>query len=122
MGFRAGTTPILLAAGLLLSGCKTWQVQSGPTPAEFVETEHPERLQVRRTDNTTLELYNPTVAGDSIKGFPTELAIRPVTVPLTEIRAVATRHFSLGRTLLMVVAVGGGLFVYDWLMSLNEGI
>ena len=122
MRFRAGLSQVLLSTITLVTGCKTWQVQSGPTPSEFVQTEHPERIQVRRTDNTTLELYNPTVAGDSLKGFPTELAIRPVTIPLTEIRSLATKHFSLGRTLLMVAAVGGGLFVYDWLMSLNEGI
>lgn len=122
MRLRPCLSPVLLAVVLLLPGCKTWQVQAGPTPSEFVQTEHPERIQVRRTDNTTLELYNPTVAGDSIKGFPTELAIRPVTVPLAEIKSVATRHFSIGRTFLFVGAVAGGLFIYDWLMSLNEGI
>ncbi|HET9513867.1 MAG TPA: hypothetical protein VFO95_08050 [Gemmatimonadales bacterium] len=113
---------LLVLATVLFSGCKTWRVQDGPTPAEFVQTEHPERVQVRRTDNTTLELYNPTVAGDSLKGFPTELAIRPITIPLTEVRTVAIRRFSLGRTVLFAVALGGGLFIYDWLMSLNEGI
>ncbi|HEX9895873.1 MAG TPA: hypothetical protein VGA78_18220 [Gemmatimonadales bacterium] len=121
MDFRTRLSLFLLTTALA-QGCKTWRVETGPAPAEFVQTEHPERVQVRRTDNTTLELYNPSVAGDSLKGFPTELAIRPLVIPLTEIRAVATRHFSLGRTLLMVAAVGGGLFVYDWLMSLNEGI
>jgi hypothetical protein len=119
---RRTPVSLLLVGTLLLPGCKTWRVQAGPTPAEFVQTEHPERIQVRRTDNTTLELHNPSVAGDSLKGFPTELAIRPVTVPLSEVKNVATKHFSLGRTFLMLGAVVGGALFYDWLMSLNEGI
>lgn len=106
---------------LPLSGCKSWRVETGATPAEFVAKEHPERIQVRRGDKTTLELYTPSVVGDSLKGLPTELAIRPVTIPLSEIASVATRHFSVGRSALLVVAVVGGALIYDWLMSLNQG-
>lgn len=111
----------LLVLALPLSGCKTWQVQTGATPAEFVAQEHPERIQIIRTDKSKLELFSPTVVGDSLKGLPTELAIRPVIVPLADIATVATRHFSLGRSALLVVAVVGGAFIYDWLMSLNQG-
>lgn len=110
-----------LVLALPLSGCKSWRVETGATPAEFVAKEHPERIQVRRSDKTTLELYSPSVVGDSLKGLPTELAIRPITVPLSEVTAVATRHFSLARSGLLVLAVVGGALVYDWLMSLNQG-
>ncbi len=111
----------LVAITLLLAGCKTWRVETGATPAEFVERERPDRIQVRRTDDTTLELFNASIVGDSIRGLPTELAIRPIMMPLTQVSAVATRHFSLGRTLLVTFAVAGGAFLYDQLMSLNEG-
>lgn len=110
-----------LVLALPLSGCKTWRVETGVPPAEFVAREHPERIQVRRSDKTTLELHTPTVVGDSLRGFPTELAIKPVTLPLTEVASVATRHFSVGKTGLMVLAVVGGALLYDWLMSLNQG-
>ena len=68
-----------------------------------------------------MELYTPSVVGDSLKGLPTELAIRPVTIPLSEVASVATRHFSVGRSFLLVGVVVAGAFVYDWLMSLNQG-
>jgi hypothetical protein len=111
----------VLVLALPLSGCKSWRVESGVSPAEFVAKEHPERIQVRRTDKTTMELFNPSVVGDSLKGLPTELAIRPVTLPLSDVASVATRHFSLGKSALLVVAVVGGALIYDWLMSLNQG-
>jgi len=110
-----------LVLALPLSGCKSWRIETGASPAEFVAKEHPDRIQVRRTDKSTLELFTPTVVGDSLKGMPTELAIRPVMVPLNDVASVATRHFSLGRTGLLVLAVVGGALVYDWLMSLNQG-
>jgi hypothetical protein len=111
----------VLVLVLPLSGCKSWRVETGVSPAEFVARDHPERIQVRKTDKTTLELFNPSVVGDSLKGLPTELAIRPITIPVSDVSAVATRHFSLGKSALLVLAVVGGAFVYDWLMSLNEG-
>jgi len=111
----------VLVLAFPLSGCKSWRVETGAAPAEFVAREHPERIQIRKGDKTTLELYNPSVVGDSLKGLPTELAIRPVTVPLTEIATVATRHFSLGRSFLLVGGIVAGALVYDWLMSLNQG-
>ncbi len=111
----------LLVLALPLSGCKTWQVQAGATPAEFVAREHPDRVQITRADKTKLELFNPSVVGDSLKGHPTELAIRPVVIPLADITTLATRHFSLGKSGLLVLAVVGGALLYNWLMSLNQG-
>ena len=109
-----------LVLSVALSGCKTWHVETGVTPAEFVQKERPERIQIRRSDKTTLELYSPSVVGDSLKGMPTELAIKPVLVPLSEVASVATRRFSMGKTTLLVVGIVGGVLIYDWLMSLNQ--
>ena len=60
----------VLVLALPLSGCKTWRVETGASPAEFVAKEHPERIQVRRADKTTQELFTPTVVGDSLRGMP----------------------------------------------------
>lgn len=114
--FRA--LPILLL--LLGMACRSWQVDTGVSPADFVRDQSPERIRVVRTDNTSTELWNPVVDGDSLRGHPTELAVRPVAIPLENVSTVATRRFSLGKTALMVLAIGGGLVVYDLLMSLNE--
>lgn len=110
----------VVVLALPLSGCKSWHVETGVSPAEYVAKEHPEHIQVRKADKTTLELYSPSIVGDSIKGHPTELAIKPVTLPLSEVASVATRHFSVGKSALLVLGVVGGALLYDWLMSLNQ--
>jgi hypothetical protein len=113
---------VLLLAGL--TGCKGWRVETAP-PADLVRTDRPEVVQITRAveESTTVKviMYSPEVVGDSLRGVPTELAIRPFTVPLKDIRRIATRHFNAGKTLLMVGAIVGGVLLYDLLMSLNEG-
>jgi hypothetical protein len=102
-----------------LSGCQGWRVQTTP-PAEYIRTARPERIQLIRTDNTKAELFAPQLVGDSVRGFPTEKAIRPLTIPMEEVEKVAIRKFSLGKTALLVLSVGAGLFLYDQLMALNQ--
>jgi len=102
-----------------LAGCYGWRVEATPA-ATFVAETKPERVQVLRTDRTKVELFGPAVAADSLKGFPTELAIRPITVPLSEIKSVATRHFSIKKTLGVGLIIVAGVFAYDQLMKLNQ--
>lgn len=104
---------------VLLTGCQSWRVQP-VTPVDYVRSTRPERIQVIRTDETTVEMYAPAVVGDSLRGLRTAKAIRPFAVPLEEVNRVAIRKFSLGRTALLILSVGGGLFVYDQLMALNQ--
>lgn len=107
------------ALAVLLMGCQSWRVQP-VTPVDYVRTARPEHIQVIRTDQTMVEMHGPVVVGDSLRGLRTAKAIRPFTVPLEEVERVAIRKFSLGRTALLVLSVGGGLFVYDQLMALNQ--
>jgi len=108
---------ILLLA--TLTGCQGWRVQTMP-PAEYIRTAKPDRVQLIRTDNTKAELWSPQLVGDSLRGLPTEKAIRPLTIPMEEVDKVAIRKFSLGKTALLVLSVGAGLFLYDQLMALNS--
>lgn len=112
--------PILLLVIATLSGCQGWQVQN-VAPAEYIQREQPDRVQLIRTDETKAELFSPQLLGDSVRGLPTEKAIRPITIPLEEVSKIAIRKFSLGKTALMVLAVVGGAILYDQLMKLNEG-
>ena len=109
--------PLFLAA--LITGCQGWRVETVP-PAEYVARERPDRIQVTRTDRTKVELFTPSVVGDSLKGFPSAKAINPITVPLDETATVSTRHFSMKKTVGLVLVVGAGLIIYDQLMALNN--
>jgi hypothetical protein len=111
-----------LAAPLVLlatTGCQGWQVQTTP-PVEYVQQNHPDRIQIIRTDNTRAELFSPVLVGDSLRGLPTEKAIRPLVIPLEEVSKVAIRKFSLSKTALLLVSIGAGAIIYDQLMKLNQ--
>ena len=116
MRFRRLAT---IALAVLMTGCQGWRLESVP-PAEFVARERPERIQVTRTDRTKVELFTPSVVGDSLKGFPSEKAINPIAVPLDETATVSTRHFSMKKTVGLVFVVAAGLIIYDQLMKLNQ--
>lgn len=109
--------PLVLVA--LMTACQGWRVETVP-PAEYVAQERPDRIQVTRTDRTKVVLYTPSIVGDSLRGFPTEKAINPITVPLDETATVSTRHFSMKKTVGLVLVVGAGLIIYDQLMKLNQ--
>lgn len=113
----SSAAPLLVLLGL--AGCYGYRVETTP-PAEFVTAARPERIEVTRTDRTKVELFNPVVAGDSLRGLPTEKAIRPINVPLSEVVSVGTRHFSVKKTGLFALVVVAGLAVYEGLMSLNS--
>jgi hypothetical protein len=113
-----------VAAALLMvlgvAGCKGWRVEPMPA-ARVIREQQPEVVRVERaSDSTRLVLYSPSIMGDSLRGLPTELAIRSVTVPLGDVRTLSTRRFSLGKTMLMVLAAGGGVALYQLLQSLNQ--
>lgn len=111
--------PALLLALALTASCTGWRIQP-VAPAEYIRTERPDRVRITRTDQTTVEVFAPVLVGDSIRGLPSEKAIRPIMIPLEEATQVAIRKFSIGRTALLIVTVAAGLFVYDQLMALND--
>ena len=115
-----GRTSVFMVAGL--AGCKGWRVEQVP-PAQLVQEHRPEVVRLTRgSDSAQVKvlMYSPTVAGDSLKGFPTELAIQPFTVALSEVTQIATQHFSATKTILLVLGIGAGAVLYDLLQSLNQ--
>lgn len=110
---------LILAAPAAAGGCTSYRVETRPVP-ELLEVERPGVMRVTLADDRVLELFQPSVADDSLRGHPTPTAVRRLSVPLGSIRSVAIRRFNLGKTVLLFAAIGGGVLVYDLLMGLNN--
>jgi hypothetical protein len=109
---RRSVISVLLAL-LYLTGCYSWQV-GAPTPAQFVEREHPESVRVTRTDGSTFILESPAVRGDSLVGLAggrliSEDSTRATSMALRDVTSVAVRETSASKILLLtsVIVVGG---------------
>lgn len=112
----AVTTLALLSVG----GCRSWRV-SEVTPQQLIQGQTPSQVRVATTtDSAKVVLFQPIIIGDSLRGLPTELAVRPRMIALAQITEIATRRFNPGKTLLAVAAIAAGVVAYDLLMSLNQ--
>jgi hypothetical protein len=109
----------MLVLVVLASGCVGWKTESVP-PQELLRGGHEiTAVRVTRQDSNQVELFDPVLVGDSIRGTATERAIQRITVPLSDVRQIQSRRTSMGKTLLMVLAIGGGVVVYGLLQELN---
>jgi hypothetical protein len=105
-----------------VSGCMTWRVESVP-PREVVSRPGVNAVRLTTADSadSKIEVYDPTLVGDSISGHPTKLAVARIYVPLSHVRTISTQHKSIGKTALLVLAVAGGVGIYALLQELNQG-
>lgn len=119
--FRSrAATLLMLALALPATGCVGWRTETVP-PRELLAGRQPVRaVRVTRTNKTQVELYDPVLVGDSIRGTPTERAIQRITVPLSDVTQIQSRRTSMGKTLLLILAIGGGVAVYGLLQELNS--
>ena len=103
------------------TGCLAWRIESVP-PREVIQR-GVSAVRITSTDSagTKVDIYDPTLVGDSISGHPTKLAVARVYVPLSHVRTIATQHKSVGKTALVVLGVAGAVGVYAVLQSLNQG-
>ena len=86
-----------------LPACTSWHVV-GPTPAEYVQSQRPGRIQVIRTDSSRVRLRRPAILGDTLVGTVGGGLVRgdtahQVRVALGDVRAVEVRELSIGKTL-----------------------
>ncbi len=110
-----------LLGALYLTACHSWQVGT-PTPAQFIEREHPAQVRVTRTDGSTEMLNAPAVRGDSLVGLAgaakTGDSVRAAGLPLSDVSSVAVRKSDTGMTVLLtagiVVGVVGGAMLAVW--------
>ncbi len=111
---------VTMLAVLSVGGCRSWRV-SEVTPQQLIQGQAPGQVRVATTtDSTKVVLYQPTIIGDSLRGLPTELAIRPRMIALAQITEIATKHFNPGKSFLAVAAIAAGVVAYDLLMGLNQ--
>ena len=91
----------------------SWKIGT-PTPAQFVEADHPQSIRVTRSDGTTLTLKSPVVRGDSLVASVSSESVAPSTgVVLSDVGSVAVTKAAPGKTvlLLLVAATAIGVIV-----------
>lgn len=117
---RAQRVVVTAWMSLGASGCMAWRVESVP-PREVLKNPEVHAVRITSTDSakTRIEIYDPTIVGDSIMGHPTKLAVARIYVPLSRVQTIATQHKSIGKTALFVLGVGGAVALYALLQSLN---
>jgi hypothetical protein len=113
---RRAAAALVLAS--LLAGCTSFRVETRPLP-QVLDAEQPSVVRVTLGDNRVMELFQPSVADDSLRGHPTATAVRRLSFPLASVQSYSVRRFNIGRTLLMVAGIAGGVFVYDQIQRLN---
>jgi len=85
--WRRGSARALLAAHalVLLGGCARW-VPQPLVPQAVIEQNSPDRLRVTRIDSSRVELRQPRVEGDNLKGMA---GYETRSIPLTEVAYVS---------------------------------
>ncbi len=92
---------LLLFLLLNLTACQTWQSVSlgAISPAQLIEEDRPDRVRVTGGGLLEREVVSPSVEGDQLLGAG------DFSVPLEDILRLEVRGFSVGRTLLLAIAV-----------------
>ena len=97
---------IVLCLGL--AGCSSWQVQA-VSPGQLFQSRPPGRVRVTRSDSTQLVIDQPRLGADGLAGVSKGV---PVSVPLTQVRALAVRRGDPAKTVGLVVGLStAGLIV-----------
>jgi hypothetical protein len=100
---RRGATLLLI----LLSGtaCQGWHT-ARVAPESLLATRGPTTLRITTTADSQIVVDKPAIRGDTLVGTAQGKDSQEVRVPLKDIRTVATRGFSAGRTFELVLIAG----------------
>ena len=103
-----------------LSACQTWATLPTPAPGQQFQGA-PDRIDVVRTDGSSLTLDYPSVVGDSLVGYirDRQHATR-VSVLLSDLQLVETEKFSAARTIGLIFCVAPTVIYFWWLSSLGK--
>ena len=115
---RARRLAVTAWVAISTSGCVAWRVES-VAPRELLKNPDVHAVRVIRPDNSKVEIYDPSIVGDSISGHPTARAVGRLYVPLSHVQTIESQHKSFGKTVLLGLAVIGAVGAYALLQSLN---
>jgi hypothetical protein len=101
--WRRVAAPVLLATHL--AACTSWRVET-VAPAQLLKTKTPSEVRVTRPDNSKVVLTHPGVARDSLWGWSRGAQLG---IPLTDVRAIATRHGDAAKTVLLGTGIAVGV-------------
>jgi hypothetical protein len=116
-GMRGHKLTAVLA--LTSTGCATLRVQPAP-PAEVVSRKPVDYALFTLNDGQKVGLYNPMLNGDSIVGFAQRESVTPrqaQAVATADVKSVALRKTSAGRTILAVTALVIGVAIIAGMAS-----
>jgi len=110
---RTSTTCLLLGVCVLavgLAACKTTETIG--YPAEYVSVHSPQFVWVTRPDDSTLQLFNPELHGDTLVGFDKGAYTE---VPLADVRIMRAHVLSPMKTALFAsgIAIGAAVTVVE---------
>ncbi len=107
----------LLVTVLCGTACQTWHTQR-VAPESLLATRQPTKVRVTLTDGSQLVLEHPVLRGDTLieprytlsGAGPRHSGEHDVRIPLADVRELATRGFSAGRTVGLGVGVAAALY------------
>ncbi len=85
-------------AMLHLAGCSTWRRQDPLSLSALVTRDSPDNVRLTTIGGVRVELSDPAMRGDSI-------ADQRNAVAVSDVAQVETRHFSTGRTLVLIASL-----------------
>lgn len=94
---------------LSLPACMQWVAREDPVPVLSAE-KRPERVRLTLGDGRRIELQNPSVTGDSVRGVnPAGDTANPTTrwvaLPLADVRRLEVRQANTTGTMLLMAPV-----------------
>ena len=112
---------VLLGAVCLINGCHSWKQE--PLSAASLNARQLSSARVRMMDGRQMTILQPQMVGDSLVGHFDSIGPGPasqprtitpvlVSVAMARVRSVETRHVSVGRTVLLTLALVWGLGVF----------
>ena len=105
---------------LYLSSCTYWQVPP-VSPEQAITEDQPSKIRVTLTDSSTVEMEQPRIVGDTlrglVKGKPSSDVVKDGRMPLLErvvlladIATLRVRNTSVGKSVLLGLGIVAGVF------------
>jgi hypothetical protein len=121
---RQSTLRRLVCAVLLpcyLAACTSWKTQK-VSPEQVLADEQPDNVRVTLIDGSQVEVFQPTVSGDTLTGLREG---QRVSIPLASVSELELREGDSGKTVLLaagiVIGVGAALVLGALIYCESQG-